>query len=659
MRNQENKFRELERDLGTRLRQLPPVEPDTDFRESLSERLMSSFRTRHDAAPSLRQRIGGRISRPLRLVAIAAVFLVALGAGWLAFFSPDGKELPEPLFFLRAEAATVGNTAGFRITLGQLDALRQVRFKTDLDLSGGPSSGALIKLAHGQFTVDEAIALGRRLGMKNLHFVKDPRVGPAGQNEMHLCDEDGHLWVWLRQGFWIYSRMGQLPSSGSREYSQEEIKEAALDWLKTGGILPREAYELTSGRAGEYAGAVKPVYAVILRPKNIPVQGGIPDAGPAIRVVLRCDGMVISATSTWYTPAESYDTGLRSYTEALEALKRGEGIFEVRNFRLGSSGTAVVNNVEQAYRLAYTLDLDPYLVPVAVFTGSYTPEGGTAENFTACVSLLKTTDRPNAGNFQSDTVLPRTPASVKMVRERPLSETKIELRALAAHFGIKGEPDESGSYHGVNGQELSPTSWDGGWLYRAPHPWDQQPPDKSLTPEQFLEKARLLVTGLPALPGELGKPELLTATGGNDRWVVFPLLYSGLPVYRPGQGNEGRDVLPRIAVQFGPKGDVWSVNCGRPLEQTAQTMRIITPDQAWEKLRANQSQVYVEGIYGPVPGKSFTAANSRVSDIRLAYVPRYPQLARNEFYDLKYVFSGESWFKSRKASFTALVDAVE
>jgi hypothetical protein len=655
MKDQESKFRELERALGTRLRQLPHVEPDTGFKDRLRDRLVSSYRTQHAVAPSLVQRLVGRISSPLRLAAVAAVFLVALGAGWLAFFSPDGKEGPGPLFFLRAEAGTGGDTAGFRLTLGQLNALRQVRFETSRDLPKGPQSGAVIKLAREEFTVDEATGLARRLGMKDPQMVKDPQVGPAGQDEMQLCDEDEHLWVWLRQGSWIYCRMGQSPPLGSREYSQDKIKEAALDWLKAGGVLPREAYELASGKAEEYTGAVKPVYAVILRPKNISVQGRIFGTEPAIRVVLRSDGVVMSATCTWYTPAESYDTDLRSYTEALEALKRGEGVFEARNFRLGGSGTAVVNNVEQAYRLAYTLDLDPYLVPVAVFTGSYTPEGGTADDFTAYVSLLKTTDRPNAGNFQLDTSLPRTPASVKMVRERPLSETKAELRALAAHFGIEGEPDESGAYRGANGQELVPTSWDGGWLYRAPQPWDQQPPDKPLTPEQLLEKAHMLVTGLPALPGELGEPELLTATGGNDQWVVFPLLYHGLPVYRP---DQTRDV-PRIVVQFGPKGDVWSVNCGLPLEQTAETVRIITPDQAWEKLRANQSQVYVEGVYGPVPGKSFTAASSRVIEVRLAYVPRYPQLARNEFYDLKYVFSGEAQFESRKVSFTALVDAVE
>jgi len=166
---------------------------------------------------------------------------------------------------------------------------------------------------------------------------------------------------------------------------------------------------------------------------------------------------------------------------------------------------------------------------------------------------------------------------------------------------------------------------------------------------------------VPALPGEPGEPELLAVTGGNDRgndqWVVFPLRYDDLPVYRLDQA-EARDV-PRIAVQFGPKGDVWSVNCASPLEQTAETMRIITPDQAWKKLRANQSQVYVEGVYGPVPGKNFTAADSRITEVRIAYVSRYPQLARNEFYDLKYVFSGEARFESRKASFTALVDAVE
>ena len=275
MKDQESKFHALERDLGTRLRQLPSVEPDSGFRDRLRDRLVSSFRTRHAVAPLFRQRPGSRIFSRLRLAAIAAVFLVALGAGWFTFFSPDGKEGPQPLFFLRAEASTGTDPAGFSLTLGQLNALRQVRFETDRELPKGPQSGTLIKLAHGQFTVDEAIALARRLGMKNPQFGKDPRVGPAGQDEAHLCGENGHLWVWLRQGSWIYSPMGQPPLLGMREYNQEDIKNVALDWLTANGLLPREAYELVSGRAEEYAGAAKPVYNVILRPKNISVQGGI------------------------------------------------------------------------------------------------------------------------------------------------------------------------------------------------------------------------------------------------------------------------------------------------------------------------------------------------------------------------------------------------
>lgn len=189
-----------------------------------------------------------------------------LAPGGSRFFSPDGKEGPEPLFFLRAEASTGTDPAGFSLTVGQLNALRQVRFETDRELPKGPQSGTLIKLAHGQFTVDEAIALARRLGMKNPQFGKDPRVGPAGQDEAHLCGENGHLWVWFRQGSWIYSRMGQPPLSGMREYNQEDIKNVALDWLtekeenKYGARKSFPTYVKAKAKIDVDTNTIRPVY---------------------------------------------------------------------------------------------------------------------------------------------------------------------------------------------------------------------------------------------------------------------------------------------------------------------------------------------------------------------------------------------------------------
>lgn len=86
---------------------------------------------------------------------------------------------------------------------------------------------------------------------------------------------------------------------------------------------------------------------------------------------------------TGYSQERALKMQLADYDEALEALKRGEGVFEAQNYRYYQTGTATVRDVRTAYQLAYAIDYTPYLVPVAVFSSEYKPEGEPADKFTA------------------------------------------------------------------------------------------------------------------------------------------------------------------------------------------------------------------------------------------------------------------------------------
>lgn len=76
------------------------------------------------------------------------------------------------------------------------------------------------------------------------------------------------------------------------------------------------------------------------------------------------------------------------------------------------------------------------------------------------------------------------------------------------------------------------------------------------------------------------------------------------------------------------------------------------------QLLANRSKIHVDGFFGTMPGDQFVVDSSRVTSVKLAYLPRYPELSCNEDYDLQYVFEGEGHIAGRSIQFRAFVDAV-
>lgn len=84
---------------------------------------------------------------------------------------------------------------------------------------------------------------------------------------------------------------------------------------------------------------------------------------------------------------------------------------------------------------------------------------------------------------------------------------------------------------------------------------------------------------------------------------------------------------------------------------------MLTPGEAWERLLRNESLVYVDGFFGAIPGGRFAVRESRITHVALVYLPRHPQLVRNEQYDLMYRFAGEAAVGGGRVEFAAYVDA--
>jgi hypothetical protein len=447
----------------------------------------------------------------------------------------------------------------------------------------------------------------------------------------------------LERGSWQF----EATESGDGEaITAQSAEESAVSWLRKAGILGQE--EITIHSQPDDSN-----FWVDLRlatgPGGSPVVSGV----PGFRMLVVRGNHLAAAYGAWYREESSFNLPISTYRQALQALQNGEGDFNAPGFSPYDGGTAEIKQAHLGYQLAYSLDYTPYLVPVAVFSGDYRPEQGIGGQFTAYVSLLKTNSRHNAGNFQLASSLPVVGSSAPVMKERPLAISQSKLAALQQFFGMtEAVPDEYGTLR-QGASELSATSWDGGWLWRGT--WQSREPVQGpLTVEQATAIARELAEQLPDLPGALGEPEQPLADPQDGfYWICFPLLYQGLPVE-----SLGAPSYSWIAIQVNAEnGQVTTVNCAKPMQLQDSQVELITPEQAWKKLLDNQAVIQLESMFEQLPAARFQVEQSLITDVQLAYVPRDPALARNEYYDLKYLFRGTAEVGERTINFIAIVDA--
>ncbi len=532
-----------------------------------------------------------------------------------------------------------------RITLGDgLDSLRQIDFQIQGKLPSGTAEGKIIKYNRCLDTPEKLIRLAENLGISNVDTRKITEGSIA--NMTIFEDEDSRLTLSYHQGAWYYELIKDQPVTSHDSEQVQDYESIAVQWLAQRELLPQGPFTITEKNADP--GGMELVLEPPQRPDGMPLIG----VTPHISLTVNAGGEVIRANGLWYTEKEVLAAPLIDFNAALKALQRGEGVFTGSQTKYPVPGKAVVEQVKMAYQLSYGLDYTPYLIPVAVFTGSFTPQGEKEEGFTAYVSLLQYNEQKNVGNFKLQTKLPVASDNVSSLNEKTVDETASELPAVARFLGMVDRPGPDGDYNGPEGR-LFLTSYDSGWLYRSSK-IGQSKQELNFTDEKIVQIANKLAEGIP-LPGKLGQPFLIGENSDGFRWVIYPLLYNGNPVI----GNEDSGYVSRLGVQVGADGKVWSVNCAHPMQSSGKELRLLSPEQAWKELLANQAEIHVEGFFGRLAGNRFNADESIVTEVKLVYVPEHPELPRNQNYEVKYSFKGTARVGGREIKFNAFVDAVK
>ncbi|OPX83340.1 MAG: hypothetical protein A4E53_04681 [Pelotomaculum sp. PtaB.Bin104] len=624
------------------LRALPEALPDQTFQEQLGE----SLAKRHAKLAKERRSKNNR-RNIFRFGVVAAGLLIALIGAFNFYPVEKSGYSTGPLFLATAQA-----TGAPELTFGDsLDSMRLVKFNVQGVLPAGEREGNIVRLKNKNKTEQDVLEMAAAMGIEEPGVSdKQPKISD-GQNEpatnwVMVSGDNGRLSAWLNQGTWLYEQEADSSVKSSQVVSKEAAKDIAVQWLTAAGLLSQGEYVVNQTQASETP------FETVIKPAVSPEGRVIVGAVPEIRVTVTGQGQVASATGTWFERDGSEKVQLAGYEQALEALKRGEGVFEAKGYRPFTAGTAEIQQVYTAYQLAYSLDFTPYYVPVAVFQGEFTPEGGMKETFTAFVSLLENNQQENSGNFILDAAFSQVDPFSSVVSERGNEAAKADLPMLAQFFGV-GQPDASGGITGDNGQ-ISQTSWDGGWLYRSPligigHGRTPVPDEVAVA------SANHVVANIPALPGDLGQPFVKAGIGDDFKYVIYPFIYEGKYVF----STDGPGYESFISVQVGPQGEIWSVQCAKPMVLLKDQQPLIQPEQAWEKLLKNDFQIHIEGFFGSLPGNRFAANYSKVTKVELVYKPRYTNMERNDNYDIVYMFTGTARVGTKDVRFKAFVNAVE
>jgi len=646
-RTDELKLEQLERTLGEQLRQMPSPVPTDSLRARLGATALAAPKRRPGWN---RQPASHSAWRWPRLGMVMAGLLVVTLIGWglaprLSDDTPIGLG---PL--LVHSVAGANDTLSFR--LGQ-DSLRLIDW-TGLDrFPSLPASAPVQRLRRPELTEQHALEMAALMGFEQAKVQRTGDMTVVIGEEVASGEgvDADRLYLDLRQGTWHYSR-GYRPPQAATFIDAGQAKQLVLEWLASIGQLPSE-YQVEVKAADHGPGA----YLVSLRPPAGPM--GMPVLGrwPSLVVTVNPDGSISAAEGAWYEDVGESSLPIIDYAQALEALRRGEGEFVSSAFYPLVAGQAKVEQASMAYQLAFALDDTPYLVPVAVFGGQYVAEGGAQAEFVAYVSLLQQTEPENAGNYRLATSLPEAPTVAAMVSERPLAVSLRELTALKEFFRTGGSSDPD---------YPTETSWNGGWMWRGV--WrSSQSFSQPLTEQQAIAVANELVEQLPTLPGELAPPIV-------SSWLIpenpdvsdsychlrFDLIYDGIPT----GGPDGAGSYLSLQVQTtdvygqGKLGAVTMVHLAKPM-QLGAPVSLISAEQAWQKLLSNEATVFVEGHLAGLPAARFQVVESEVEQVSLAYVPRHRELARNEHWDLQFIFTGTAKVGDRSLRFTALVDAVE
>lgn len=195
----------------------------------------------------------------------------------------------------------------------------------------------------------------------------------------------------INTGRWVYTDMKEYMHNYDYKPqnlpSDEEAKKIALDFLKKNGIYDKRF--IYCGVAYDSSGSsLTNDYKILRKDVNFfPVVDGKDVYGVSKIIVTVGDNGKIIEVSKWYKEYEEYKkVKIIPVDKALEKVKKKEASTSI-NPRAKSA------TIKEAF-LAYwedagTIDEQPYLQPVWVFTGEAVTEDGKVESFDAIVPAIE------------------------------------------------------------------------------------------------------------------------------------------------------------------------------------------------------------------------------------------------------------------------------
>ncbi len=668
--NQKKDLIELELDMGKKLKSLSDAHVDEKFKNRLWEDLKSRY---NETNPEKANKTCNTDKAPkrnkkglfIKWGSIAAAILLLsslLVTTFLPLRETDDVAMSPLLFPMQAFAA---GGSGLALDAG-FETLRDVKFEVKGDLPKAPQKGQIFCLQNRLTTVDDYMSMAKAIGMKDPEIAgKEPKESVS--QFFSIISGKHYLMVWPKSGIWDYEyriyELNELDSDleegnakenmeDGKEIDKETAKDIAKQWLKKLGQLPNEEYKMTVEDTRNSDIPVALGFSVTFVPKSGPDANKSHDAnrpvemGRQIRMLIATDGQVISASYNWPELKETSEIPLADYDEAIEALNRGEGRFDAKEY-FGEKAVAFIQDVEIGYQLAYSIDYTSYLVPISIFSGKLTSQE-TTKDFTAYIPMLKKPGIKNAANFDIKTELPEYRKEAHLIAERQHGLTQSELESLMTFFGIEKKNQEESSITGTKGEELHYTSYDYGWLYRG----QKHTTTKQVSKEKAVEIAQDIAKKIPVLPGTLGKPWIYPTDEEDLYTIGLPFLYDGIPVVTPNYPG----YVSHIIISLYKDGALWSVDSNMHME-AGKKVELVSPQEAKQKLLENEYIMTIDDLFGYFYGDRFAADKSTVTKIELVYIPCHPELARSEEYTLMYRFSGKTIISGNEMDFAAFVKA--
>ena len=470
------------------------------------------------------------------------------------------------------------------------------------------------RLSATAVTLDEARDIAGRLGFDPAQV---QMVGGDGAPVHYSIDGATASFRLSEDGTLEYDDRSGEEAQSADSLSDQELIDAARNWLLVRGLLPAEA-----GPVLEPPQEGLPYLVVVFGPPGAAVA----PQSVRIEVGLTHDGEVVHLLRSWPNmEAVVYPT--QSVAQLQQALRDGRGKVEfspsLGDIRLPAAtaeARATIDSIRLEYLLTYSLDGEQYVQPVIVLTGkasllklsaeglaSADRERLLSQSYDVRVTLPVVAEQYQTSfgvSYQLEASLPGAPATAwRYGYPSPTPFDAARVKQLGAKLGFDVEaapPADQGDRNGLpqvyewrnqEGYVLRVTDGlDQGnledWTYtKEPSPADagRRQESKPLPQEQAVALARNWLKQHDLLAPDLGSPVVLF-NSPDGAAVGFDLQMDGIPA----QGLRG------MVVHLTPSGEVGHVAAFWLPTERIEELPLLTPQQALAALQAGQGELTLD-----------------------------------------------------------------